>query len=368
MVFAFPQEHIGQTFATIISNMKGNPVLSKHYGDFLEEKGKAHFAKYMFEIAYNLLAMNREGLCHADLHLNNATIGRLYEQHDTVYPGEDYAKKVKEDEAKIDESFVMYSISEELQFVFPNSTYFAGIIDFSRVIINPAKIENFRDRAMPASYAPQEGDEELAEKESRVLLNLYMQVFPNKEKRRDEYAIVFRNHFQAVFKLLTAMDLYMFTVRLSRQLQGSGMKIYKPSIDLLIKINKLAEGFITEEMGYLVQDPAIHEKKVLEGEWPLFTILKKCFPEYLHGAAFDEVRYINDVYMLDHPIKYDLREFKDLPPYMKEYQVIKNGKVIEGAKAFRVFHQKLSMDLEKQRRDNLDMVSYIAMRYQEKEG
>ncbi len=130
VTLAFPTEYVGRTFSDTIDTIKYSQSYHKSIGMPFDVSGMHYFDKYLFEICYCLLCINTKiGIIHGDLHLNNVTIGRLYNYKTTE------TKK---------EHRVMYKI-EDKKWIFPNNQHFACVIDFSRSIIHPDKVDILRD-------------------------------------------------------------------------------------------------------------------------------------------------------------------------------------------------------------------------------
>lgn len=356
VTLAFANEHIGRTVAdTMLLTVVSKPY-SHMLGHPFKDVGYDYFAKYIFEICYGLLCANRHlGIIHGDFHLNNATIGRLY------YPGKEAA------ENKNKENRVVYVIDDEFQFMFPTNGFFGSIIDLSRCVINPNKIELFKDSSLPATQKIIKDEKQFRNTEMHVLLHLYLQMFPSKLRQKEELIVLFKNHFDEVFKLLTCIDIYMFSIRLSRVLNQTKYPIYKRVIELVDKINRLAEGYIATDMNHLMNEPASYATKVSESEWPILTILKKCFHEYIDGKAFKTPGTIVDTYIYNNEMKHSLDRYENFPDLLKYTKYIdpKKGTVVD-IPAINDVRKKTRLEYEKIKQHNLDMVSYIATRHAQK--
>ena len=283
---AYPSEYVGKTFSDILqthSNLEllGNPI-----------KNHEVFAKYLFEICYTLLCLNEHlGVIHGDFHLNNATIGQLYSGSS---------------------GNIMYCIND-IKYVFENKGIFACVIDFSRSLLNPEKYNILFDKSMPKNFRLINDYEIFETNESINLLNVYLQLFPAKQKKKQELALLFKVQFQAVFKLLTCIDVYMFSYRLIA-LMSQNAKVHKNTLALLEKIFKLAESFITEEMNHLAADES-YGKKILEDPYPIEQIIKKCFPEYLENPKAKYI--ITDYYNYNNKFINSLDTYDTFPTFIK---------------------------------------------------
>lgn len=353
VTLAFVSEYVGRTMSDTVSLVQK----SKSYDEMIKHPFKDHgydyLAKYMFEICYNLFCINsRLGLIHGDFHLNNATIGPLY-----------YPANVEKN------SKIVYVIDDNYQFVFPSANgYFASIIDFSRVIINPNMYDELQDKSLPISYQLVKDEEKFKLEEIRTLTSLYTQLFPNKLKQKEELIVIFKNHFDAAFRLLTCLDIYMFSIRLSRMLRQASFTPGKKCLELIDKINKLAEGFLATDMNHLINDSASYSKKVLDDDWPLLTIIKKCFGEYIDGTAYKNIGTIVDVYCYNNELKYSVCKydlFPDILKYVKHYDEKNKAKLIE-IKHITDRRKQNRNERERENLHNLEMVNYIALRHTQK--
>ncbi len=341
VTLSFVNEYVGRTFADTINMIPNCKIYNEKLGQPLTDHGYKYFAKYMFEICYALYCINTKlGLLHGDFHLNNATIGALY------YPNKDV------------KSSVVYVLDDEHQFVFRNLGYFGCVIDFSRSIINPNKYENFIDKSLPSNYEIISDVEKITTTEINNLLNLYIQLFPGKIKQRDELLVLFKNNYESIFKLLTCIDLYMFTVRLNRMLKEHS--VGKKCLSLVEKINNMSESYITTEVNHLIHDTKKYDEKISSMEYPILTIIKKCFQEF--NNVIEKDSDINDVYIYNNEMKYSLSKYELFPELLKYVKYEEKNKIIEVKEVTE--KRKESRELfEKEKLNNLSMVNYIAERH-----
>lgn len=344
ITLAFASEYVGRTVADTLNLLQTRKPLNIILGLPLAVKGYDHFAKYIFDIAYGLLCVNKRlGVIHGDLHLNNATIGAMY-KYDSKINGR-----------------VVYVVRSDAQYVFPNNGYFGAVIDFSRGVINPDTADMFRDESLPRTQRLISDEDAFRTAEINALLNLYLMLFPNKKQQREELVVLFKNNFEAVFKLLTCIDLFMFTIRMTRMLSNLTPAPSNKSMNLIDKINRLAEEYIATDMNHLINEPVGYSRKILDDDFPIQTILKKCFVDYIDGGGSTKNITVTDVYILDNPLQYSLDKYKNFPEIFKqvkykakarsELTVIK--KVAEKRKANRD-------EYETQKMHNLDIVTFLS--------
>ncbi len=356
VTLAFVSEYVGVTFSDILSMIQKSKVFDSHLGHPFKDSGYDYFAKYMFEICYGLLCINSKlGVIHGDFHLNNATIGSLYYGNSEIVANKNKHNKV------------VYVLDDDLQLVFPNNTYFGCIIDFSRSILNPNMADIFNDKSLPPTYQLITNQEKFKASEVNSLLTLYIQLFPGKIKQKEELVVIFKNHFEAVFRLLTCIDLYMFTIRLNRMFVKVEIGVSKKVIELIEKLNRLAEYYITTEMNNLINEPEKYAKKIVDGEYPIFTIIRKCFGEYNDGAIYKDLGLITDIYCYNNNFKYSLDHYDTFPDFYKyaKYVDPETKKLVDIPKVEQV-RRDMRLAVEKSKIKNLDMMNYIAMRHMKK--
>ncbi len=355
VTLAFTNEYVGRTVADSLLLLQK----SKHYDSMLghpfKPSGYDYFVKYIFEICYSLYCVNSKiGVIHGDLHLNNATIGAMYYQTADVMANKNKKNKV------------LYVLDDEHQYIFPNNCYFGALIDFSRGIINPNTYDVLRDQSLPLSYQLVDNEQKFRQTEISSLLNLYIQMFPNKMRQQEELIVLFKNNFDAVFRLLTCIDLYMFTIRLSRFLRQSDILNIQKNVMLIESINRMAEKFITVDMNHLINDPDGYGNKIMNEEWPILSIIKKIFYEYLDGNIYgNNLGVITDVYIYNNEMKYSLSHYDRFPDWMKYAKYNDNGNLIN-INEVETARKRIRNEHEQITRNNLEMVNYIAKRHIQK--
>lgn len=344
ITLAFPSEFVGRTVADTVQLVGKSKIYDRIIGQPFRDYDM--FAKYMFEICYNLLAANKRlGVIHGDFHLNNATIGYLYSK-----------------DADIDAK-VVYQLDPDHKFIFGNNGYFSCVIDFSRAFINPEEYENLIDPSLPESFKPVGDYDNFYTHETQNLIQWYLQLFPNKIKHKEELVVTFKNHFSAVFKLLTCMDLFMFTARLNTLLQQQRESfVNKKCIDLLDKLNRMSEVYIATEINLLMKDES-RAKKILADEFPISTIIKKCFTEYLNGDAFKKIGIVTDYYILDNPIQKSISKFELFPDSLKYSNFYNKKGEIQEIQAINRIKKETREMYEKRKLHSLEHLKFLAHKY-----
>ena len=306
IALGFITEYVGRTFMDFIMLCKLSTYYNKLVGDPFSLGGYKIFAKYMFDMCYNLYCMNyRGGIIHGDLHLNNATIRA------SLYEG---IRDIK----AINNPTVLYVISDNDQYIFKTFAYNSCLIDFSRSIVLPDMVQYLHDQSLPKSYEITNNVKEFQDGQVERLLKLYMSYAPDSVANADMIATVIKSKFEAAFKLLTSADIYGFTKKLLTLFSVSDKDILKPHklcIDLLEKINNQAGQFIFTEMNKLIYETR-YENIVAEMDWPLYTIIKNCFSDF--NAENNEIGNIIEAFNINNELTYSLTKLSKFPKYIAD--------------------------------------------------
>ena len=351
IALVFISEYVGRTILDVITLCKTSKYYNSLIGDPFTVSGYKYFTKYMFDICYNLYCMNSiSGVIHGDLHLNNATL------NSSLY-------KSARDINDIKNPTVLYVLgdSETEQFIFSTVIYNTCIIDFSRSIILPEKLEQFRDKSLPKSYSLVTNIKEFHMEQVDRLLNIYINFTSDSAYNIDDLRIMFKNKFEAVFKLMTSADIYGFTQKLLTIFDIGDKTIIVPHkicIDLIKKINKTAEHFITVEMNKLILDNN-YEKTILEMEWPIFTIIKSCF--YESTILNNKPGNIIEAFNINNKLTYSLTKLDTFPEIITK-TIIVDKKVIRDYTGL----INLRKAYENKKESGMKVINYIANRQKEK--
>ena len=410
VTLAFVNEYIGRTVADTINIIQNSPRYNKVIGYPLDDSGYKFFAKYIFEIIYGLYCINTKlGIIHGDFHLNNATIGLLYKEvktkpkkndinasnlsdipeelqkelrpKDSINQNKHSIKKGQnedeEEENTIDKlydvedpnkitPYVIYKIDDD-KYAFPNNNYFGCLIDFSRCLINPNNYKIFIDERLPSNFSLVSNEEKFISTEIMNLLNLYLQLFPGKQSIKDELIVLFKNYYDAVFKILTSIDMYMFSVRMNKLLNQIDYKVSKQALELISNINKITENYISEKMNNLISDPVNYSRKILEDDFPNLTIIKKYFSNFKFEYEEKNIKVVNDFYNYNNEFKFSLNSWEEFPDIIKtikfldpETQKITEDKITNEKRA------EIISQYQEQKNKNMKMVEYISIRHTQK--
>lgn len=326
-------EYVGRTFYDMIilsqksvyyNNLLGNP-----FGNFDNE----YFKKYIFDICYNILCLNqRAGIIHGDLHLNNVT-----------------GKPSNYNNSKVDNLQKLYIIDDDNYYLTPDNNYDICIIDFSRSIISPDKINLYVDDSLPNSFEINNNIEHIQRDQITRLISIYIN-YSNTATNIDELNFIFSTKFEAVFKLLTVVDIYGFTKKLLTLFKMNNINVSKKCIDFVNIINSDCKVFLYEYMNKLILDNDF-STKVINMEYPLKTIIKKNFSSF-HMPKTGNIKNISDIFNINNDLKYSINKLDKFSPFMLYNR---NKEDID-------LCVKNRKEYEKQKRNNMKIINFIANR------
>jgi hypothetical protein len=338
-------EYVGKTILNSLILSEKNKKYSVLIGDPFK-KGHRMFARYIFDICWNLLALNsRFNVIHGDLHLNNVTIHDLNETD------------ISDNRAYLDKTQILYSADNQL-YMLDNMGYYACVIDFSRCIIN-GDPDIFKSVLMKNTHALYSSRSAFEKIQTADLLNLYILYVPSKNNIRDELAIMFRDYFEMIFKLMTVVDIYGFTQRMILA-DKSGIKISPKNIELLKNINNSSKVFIIDHMNRLINDREF-ATEIKKMKLPMLTILEECFQEFKIKEVPPKNK-ISDVYVLENEMKYSLNSYDKSPPFITSD--VPNW--LSQKKANIDDRKKKASVRESSLLNNMKMINYIATRHKQK--
>lgn len=354
-------EYVGYTIMDVLQLCNTSDFLNKEMDEPFSLSGFPHFNKLMFDMCYNLYCMNKiAGIIHGDLHLNNATIYNSYIRSTRDLTFEPDAQ-------------VLYIVgeNENERYLFNQTMYNACIIDFSRGIILPDKIDELHDKSIPNSYNIVNKQKKFHDTQIERLVHLFIQNTSDNYSNKDELFFLFKKNFNGVFKLMTAVDIFGFTHKLLTIFEINDKSIitpHKKHIELLKNINTESRYFLTEQMNKLIQG-IITEKDILDGNWPLYTIIKKVF--YENSAQNQKLKKIIDIYNINIKSKHTLTKIDNFPVFLLEKHGLKNNKIVHVSEqisnSFKIL-KKNRKNYEKSTSKKFSVINYIAMRHKEKYG
>ena len=303
-------EHVGRT-------LRDNPPLVQRWlainPEFVDRSlfSPVFFPKHLFEFAFALLSMNsRLKMTHGDLHLNNATIFKLF---DTAQLERLFAPSGKPK--------IAYVLGPQRAYVFEHIGLFSMLIDFSRAIIGDfGKLK----RDFGIDFA----DQYFKHQNYRILHMLY-QYFPNyTTKNKNKLLAAMLTNFDAFFRVITVVDMFVLARNLSSmfELEAKRMPIPREVVDLTARVAACAEellltglsGIIASAAGSGAAGPAP------AGEWPLQTLIETVFAPWARTGPqpLAGVEGLVDCYRLDNPLDYSAAEYDRFPPMLQLHQEI----------------------------------------------
>lgn len=348
VAFCMMSEYVGRTLWDVISLSESSPYYNNLIGKPFTESGYKYFAKYMFELCYNLLCINSiSGIIHGDLHLNNLTLkALLYKQLKNI--------------SDIKNPSVLYVIGDvNNQYIFQTVGYCLCLIDFSRSIILPEKINQLKNNFLPKSHEIINNIKSFQDEQVNRMLNMYLQYVPDHSLNTDDLFLLFKNKFNASFKLCTTLDLFSVVQKLLNLFKSSNVK-HKPHyecIKLLQNLYNSSQRFFTEEINKLLNYKD-YEKVVLEMDWPIKMIIESCFSNFIINNNIGD---IIDIYNINNELTYSINALSQFPPQLlvSEY----NKKNNKDPTKFFIEARKL---YEKEKDEGFKTINYIAIRQKEK--
>jgi hypothetical protein len=369
VTLAYASEFMGRTIRNSLELAVTNEVYNNYIGDPLNEAGFHYFNKYMFDLCYHLYCMNTKlGIIHGDLHLHNATIGNIYYSNcpDLLKNRMFYGSTAKRGDVDVIPC-VLYALDDSHQYLFPTTGYTTCIIDFSRAILHYDKYELYQDASLPRTHGVVSDFDTFKADEIANLMTKYLGTFPGKARHREELSVIFKNHFEAIFRLLTPIDLFVVTSKLIGLFGQLDFAIYEKAVELVTKLNRAAETYITTEINHLINDPEEYSKKVLARDYPMGDIIRKTFSDYNNGQAIKNPNnQIIDAYCYGNEFKYSLDRYSKFPPFLQSVCYRDDaGKLVEMT-AMTKIKTELREEYEAFKAKNISMMDYIAQRHVQK--
>lgn len=290
-------EHVGRTINDIENLYKSktykktNTLLFNH----LET-----FNTYIFNIIYSLYCLNSKlNIIHGDLHLNNTTMHQIKKK----YLYDIFPKYIKTPEI---DRHLLYIIDGDI-FIQKNKHKIGTIIDFSRSFIIPEEKEHylyFKDI------------------QSKRILNYYENLFPTFIKKyKKQLMFKLDNEFKCVYKIFTAIDVYMHTNELIKYINYHKLDYIKPVMDLLINVKDKSKYHLTNNMKIILLEKNTDINNII---FPNYDIIMKCFSncKISNKQLNDEKLFVDDIFIFDRIMKYSINSYEKLPNRIK-YKKIK---------------------------------------------
>jgi hypothetical protein len=348
VAFMISYEHVGRTAFDILKSIKNNHTIKMNIGNPMNDI--ITWNKYIFELIYNLYCLNKHaGVIHADLHMNNWTIGSSYTS--------DY-KNIQD----LKSPTCLYAIEYDEIYGFPTTEYRTHIIDFSRSIIQPEKIQIFKNfnilNAEKSKYNKllytdgqiqllDEKDDEIFNKEQTLrVLWLYEQFFPGfLQKNRSELTVLLLKKLNILFPIFTAFDIYKFSTDLINFIKKE-YHLSTQHLKLMNNIKDSCEYYLLDVVQKIIDEPNLSNKSY---EMSTLLILREHFSQYIvYNKNTDKITNshldIIDISCAFNKLEYSLSDQNNYPDCIKlmispdikdknfkqiENNVIKNRKIYE---------------------------------------
>ena len=275
-------EHVGKTLSNVQQNIQSNTYnLHKHtaYSMFSNIE---QMSRYLFDITYTLLCMNSKfNVIHGDLHLNNVTIniGIPYYKNDPIKD-------------------VAYIIDSKMYY-FKENGIRGTIIDFSRSIIIPDDHNIYR---------------QIKSQQCDLIYNYYSMILPKfTNKYGSKLKIHIIKNFRLVFKIVTAIDMFVHTDRLLKYINiYPHLNTTSDVISIITKINKIATYYLTVVMKESM-------KNKINIPYPNYDIISQCFNTYVSSADEYLEKKIDmcEIYFYNNKLKYSMLRLNKMPPRFK---------------------------------------------------
>ena len=393
VAFGILSEYVGRTFYDFLI-LNDPKTGSKEY---IKETGDAFnnypiWAKYIFEYIYNLLAMNIHlGIIHGDFHLNNGTIHPMFYRE---------YKKLSDLHNKNIKTYMLYILKtdpkseENIVYGFPSNQYHSCIIDFGRSIILPSKIKMFKDNNIktaskikldpdgPINLLIDKDDENTFYREQVVrTLNLIKHHFSDfYENNKIPLEVLLFNSLEELFPILTAIDIYRFTTEIKKYFSHKSNMFHTKQYKLISEINSAAALILTNKLQKIINNTNLLELteyrtysnwKIINEFFSEFIIMSSYENEWEKSGFVKEIKKktatIIDVSFLHNKLNYSLDSYNQYPEFLKWIKLKdKKGNIKFYDEKNKDPSKHIVLQIEKEKKKNLEIISLIARRHKEK--
>jgi hypothetical protein len=160
----------------------------------------------------------------------------------------------------------------------------------------------------------------------------------------------------------------MFTIRLGRLIRQIKEPAGKKATDLIDKINRMSEVYIATDMNNLLNDPEVQSAKILAAPYPIETIIKKCFLEYVNGAAYKKIGTVTDCYNINNPMKYSLSRYDTFPECVQTSKYLDDHNTLVDVKEITKLRSEGRYAYEKSIKENYETMVFLGNQYEESLG
>jgi hypothetical protein len=276
LAICITSEYVGRTIRDIpnlVANKDFLPGLDLVFTDY------EIFTKHMFEFVYAFYCMNTKiGIIHGDLHMNNATINRVYTM--MSFDGTSYIKN----------PIIVYLV-DGTAYSFRHAGLFSTIIDFSRSIIGDKTrlVNEFGERF---------ADQYFMDQRNRIL-NMIYHYFPVLiEKHLEAVTTLLTDKFPLMFKILTATDTFVIMGNIAAMFsiddvftQGR-VKIADGVMALLDRLTKMSEKLVLSNIIRAIDGKITKPDDI---EWPNLLIIRELFKDNILNKKTRADKTINVV-------------------------------------------------------------------------
>lgn len=254
------------------------------------------FSARMFEFVYAFYCMNTNiGILHGDLHLNNATIFKLY----TMTP--------PDGRRRVPDARIVYVVRDDA-YSFPHDGFHSMVIDFSRAIIGDYE-------RLEHEFSPRYADMYFAEQQRRMM-QIAHHYFPKLvDKYRAPLESLLSSNFPLIFKIFTAIDTYVIMSNIlaliSLDESFKQVKVTPDALKLLSALIEHSEQLISNNLRAVVEGRI---SSVADIEWPNFLIIKKHFTNY--KLDVNDPSIVVDIFNSNNDVTYDIEDYDTWGPLL----------------------------------------------------
>ncbi len=308
VTFCIYSEYVGHTLYDSIFITKRSHFYRNIVSNVFSKEGFKYFEKYIFEICYNLHCMSSLlGIIHGDLHMHNIALNNLL-----------YKTQIQ---IGVNEPKVLYKLSDGYEYVFDTNFYNITLIDFSRCIINPSKIEIFRDPVLHEHFDLVENMKEFEEQQKEFLVHYLFSAKPEYKEIGPPLLTGISHNFESYFKVLTVLDLFMIMGRFIEFFKFKKNLVFTPyagCIELVKDIYNQCDLYITNSLDGLLRDVVRDTVAIDKDEWPIEKIIKKTFGDHNIKDMSVDPDSIVDVYNYGNVPKYSIDDDARFPSFFSD--------------------------------------------------
>jgi predicted DNA binding protein len=124
----------------------------------------------------------------------------------------------------------------------------------------------------------------------------------------------------------------------------------------------MSETYIATEINMLMKDPS-RAKKILDDEFPIATIMKKCFVEYIGDNISKKSYVVTDYYILDNPMTKSISKFELFPDVLKFSKFYNKKGEVEDIQTINKIKKETRETYEKRKLHSLEHLKFLAHKY-----